>query len=276
MLESDQTAGATGHMLQLLYACRLLKPSAGLQESSGMAALLESLVSSGNAALAEEARAVQALWKRGRKRGRKEEEGAKTRGKRARTGGVSPVLSDDVSFEPPIGEEKAERVRVSIRVRSWGIKYHERDCFVYALLRALAEKGEFLLYDRVLGDIWNDNRSKEVLLVEEDFIAEYPFLKRELRGLDRMRGFPLNVNTFSVNEFMETLGWKHECWKRNLGNADYAFLLEEELEIAYYRGGLLEADEKVEEAVERGELPAQRGCVCPEPAACELSAADWK
>ena len=133
MLEGDWTAGATGHMLQLLYACRLLKPSAGLQESSGMAALLESLVSSGNAALAEEARAVQALWKRGRKRGRKEEEGAKTRGKRARTGGVSPVLSDDVSFEPPIGEEKAERVRVSIRVRSWGIKYHERDCFVYAL-----------------------------------------------------------------------------------------------------------------------------------------------
>ena len=147
---------------------------------------------------------------------------------------------------------------------------------VYALLRALAEKSEFLLYDRVLGDIWNDNRSKEVLLVEEDFITEYPFLKRELRGLDRMRGFPLNVNTFSVNEFMETLGWKHECWKRNLGNADYAFLLEEELEIAYYRGGLLEADEKVEEAVERGELPAQRGRVCPEPTACELSAADWK
>lgn len=60
---------------------------------------------------------------------------------------------------------------------------------VYALLRALAEKSEFLLYDRVLGDIWNDNRSKEVLLVEEDFITEYPFLKRELRGLDRMRGF---------------------------------------------------------------------------------------
>lgn len=76
------------------------------------------------------------------------------------------------------------------------------------------------------------------------------------------------MNTFSVNEFMETLGWKHECWKRNLGNADYAFLLEEELEIAYYRGGLLEADEKVEEAVERGERRRSAGVCVPSRRAC--------
>ena len=318
MLESDLKAGARGHMLQLLYACRLLKPSPSMQDSTGITEVLESLGCSDDLVLAEEARAVLERWRRGKKRGQKKEWGddAKVPAKKQKKD-VPPVLNDDVSFEPPTCDEKAEQTPISIRIKHWGIKYHERDCFMYAMgeqsifilfgnsvavtpaasyasfftreqrlfemcwqvyvvLRALAENGEPLLYDRVLGDVWNDNRSAEVLLVEEDFITEYPFLQRELLGLDRVRGLPPNVNTFSMNEFMDTLQWKYESWKRNLGNPDYQYLLEEELEVAYFRGGLLEPDEKVEEEVESGVLPAPRGCVYPEPTAYELSPRDWK
>lgn len=318
ILESDLKAGARGHMLQLLYACRLLKPSPSLQDSTGITEVLERLGCNDDLVLAEEAHAVLERWKRGKKRGQRKEGGddAKVPAKKPKKD-VPPVLSDDVSFEPPICDEKAEQMPISIRIKHWGIKYHERDCFVYAMgeqsifilfgnsvavapaasyasfftreqrlfemswqvyavLRALAKHGEPLLYDRVLGDVWNENHSAEVLLVEEDFFAEYPFLKRELLGLDQVRGLPPNVNTLSMNEFMDTLQWKYENWKHNLGNPDYQYLLEDELEVAYFRGGLLESDEKVEEEVESGVLPAPRGCVYPEPTVYELSPSDWK
>ena len=325
IIQGDLSHDQVGHALQLLYACRLIKPSPSIQDGSGFGPFLDTLATGENPVVAEEARIILTKWKRqpgsqpGKEDGKRQrrDDGRTTRGKKVKTRYVAPMMNDGVSFEPPLAEEAAEKVSISVRLRNWGIKYHERDSFLYAtseqsvfilrgntvavspapeyaaffarekrlfemcwqvyeISRHLAEKGEYLLYDTILGDIWNDNKSAEILLVEEDLIAEYPALRREMRSLDRMRGFPLNVNVFSVNEFMETLGSKHEAWKKNLENPNYLYALEDELEIAYYRGNLLETDEVVEERVTKGELPAVEGAQYPALTPCALSAEEWK
>ena len=143
---------------------------------------------------------------------------------------------------------------------------------VYRALKEPSEKALELTYGFVLTEVWNENRNDDVLLVEEDLIREFPVLRRELRALDRMRGFAGSAATFERNGFVRTLEFEYECWRKS------STLPYNAMTTAEYRSNQLRTDAHVMEAVRSGVLPASSCAEFPVVAACpreELTCADW-
>lgn len=148
----------------------------------------------------------------------------------------------------------------------------ESSSAVYRALQDPSEKGLDLNYGFVLNEVWNQNRNDDVLIVEEDLIMEFPVLRRELRALDRMKGESASVVTFEMNNFVHTLEFEYECWKKN------ASLPYNSMTTAEYRSNQLRTDAHVIEAIQNGTLPASSCAAFPAVTECareELTCSDW-
>ena len=143
---------------------------------------------------------------------------------------------------------------------------------VYRVMQDPWEKGLDLNYGFVLNEVWNQNRNDDVLIVEEDLIMEYPVLRRELRALDRMKGDAASVATFEMNNFVQTLEFEYECWRKNTA------LPYNSMTTAEYRSNQLRTDAHVIEAIQNGTLPASSCAEFPAVTECakeELTCSDW-
>lgn len=126
---------------------------------------------------------------------------------------------------------------------------------IYLVYKRLQQQGQDFQYDEVVSLLWNYNTSDDVLLVEEDLIMEYPFLFREMKDLDKESDFVNAPFYFGMNDFMDTLKFRHELWKKNNQNYNYGYALQNDLSLAEVRSDLLNFDQYVVGAVSEGKLP---------------------
>ena len=82
----------------------------------------------------------------------------------------------------------------------------------FHIARDLAEKDQPITYITILDRIWQDSRSDDVLVVEEDLVVNYPAIHRELNALDALHEYAANVNLFGMNNFISTLASHHKMW----------------------------------------------------------------
>ena len=135
---------------------------------------------------------------------------------------------------------------------------------VFSVTRTLTEKGEIISYIPFLDLIWSEAHTNDVIIIEEDLVANYPVIQREMDALDRLHGFAANVNLFGMNSFMENLAMRHSLWTIKNENKDYMYGLQMDLEVAGYRSEQLWDDTELAKKVERKELPRVSVGPCPE------------
>ena len=126
---------------------------------------------------------------------------------------------------------------------------------IFHIAQNLAEKDQPITYISILDHIWQDSRSDDVLVVEEDLIVNYLAIHRELNALDALHEYAANVNIFGMNDFISTLASRHKIWTKKNNDKDYLYGLQTEMELARFRSEQLWDDEKLEEMVREGLFP---------------------
>ena len=135
---------------------------------------------------------------------------------------------------------------------------------IYAVTQRLVNKNELISYIPFLDLIWSEGHTNDVIIVEEDLVANYPLIQREMDALDKIHGAAANMNLFGMNNFMENLAIRYSLWMTKNENKDYLYGLQMDLEVAGYRAEQLWDDSDIAKKVERNELPRISIEPCPE------------
>ena len=316
MIKADLKSSAWGHLLQILYSLRVSNASLTPEDTIELEKVLDLVIRKGSPEVVREAEVVKGIVlpepaveappkKTGAPRGRKRKQEKKVVPEEPENFIMTSLLSDTNTYEPPHAEKQDKPVWIEIPIYSWGIKYHPKECILYAtganalfilhsnslvtapseeyrlsfrhprllfeictsvyrISQNLAQEDIPISYPTMLDQIWQEHRSNDVIVIEEDLIANYAVLQREMNELDDLHEFAANINLFGMNNFISTLEENMRIWKEKNTKRNSIYQIKVDMEMAASRSEHLWDDQVIAEKVAGGQFPCVSSGVYPQ------------